>query len=131
MTVARAAHVIHMFNPKIKIGSNIIFSTAENIITIIAILEYHTDLITLLFHILKHKNTIPISNIEKYSAHNETISGVAPKNTNNGLINNSHNIEKIIANEIFVTWNVQKVFETYLSFFSHNFLEIIDAEPMS
>jgi hypothetical protein len=34
---------------------------------------------------------------------------------------------KIIANNIFVIWNVTKVFETYSYFFSHNFLEIIDA----
>jgi hypothetical protein len=66
ITVARAAHAIHIFNPKIIIGSNIIFISVDTDIIIIEVLACHTDLIILLFHILKEKNTIPISNIEKY-----------------------------------------------------------------
>jgi hypothetical protein len=85
ITVARAAPAIHISNPKIRIGSNIILAIAETDIIIIAVFACHTDLITLLFHILKHRNTIPISNIEKYSAHIETSSGVAPKNTKSGF----------------------------------------------
>jgi hypothetical protein len=64
--VARAAPLTPRFNTKIKIGSNTILIIAETTITIIAVFACHTDLIMLLFHILKERNTIPISNIEKY-----------------------------------------------------------------
>lgn len=127
ITVARAAHDIHISNRKIRIGSNTIFMIAETSITIIAVFACHTDLMILLFHILKEKNTIPISNIEKYSTHSESISGVAPKNTNNGLTNINHNRAKSTDINIFVIWKVPKVFETYSYFFSQSFLEITDA----
>ena len=112
ITVARAAQAIHMSKEKIKIGSNIIFITADADITIIDILACHTDLIILLLPILKDKNTIPASNIEKYLTDNQSISGVAPKKISNGLINNIHSTANISEINIFMDWNVPKVLDT-------------------
>jgi|GEM_PF-3050931 len=102
MTVAHAAQDIHILNQNMNTQSSIIFIIEDRIITIIAIFACQTDLIILLFHILKHKKTIHISNIEKYLCHKFRISGVAQKNQSKGLVNNNHNIIKIIANDMLL-----------------------------
>jgi len=71
-----------------------------------------TDLIILLFHILKQKKTTHTNNIDKYSYQASRISGIAPKNVSKGLANMNHNIDRTIENSKLEDWNVQKVFET-------------------
>jgi len=72
------------------------------------------------------KNIIHNNNTEKYCTQYDKISGVAPKNINNGLIKINHNIVNMAAIIILVDWNVQNTLDTSQYFFCHNFREIID-----
>lgn len=112
ITVAHAAHHIHISSLNIKIQSNKIFIKAEKIITNIDTFGYHTDLMILLFHILKQRKTIHNKSIEKYWSHNTRISGVAPKNQSKVLVNINHKIINKIANMILLDWNVPNTWET-------------------
>lgn len=112
ITVANAAHPIPICKYSINIASKIMLLIAEINITIIAILGCPIDLIILLFHILKVKNTIPNNNTEKYCIAYGNTATVAPKNNKSGFIKSNHKIVKNIDMLMFVVWNVPKVLDT-------------------